>query len=189
MNLTKLFETVKVNNPNEPDTYQRKATAIINSQFHDYDIVNFCNQKNILVTDLRLGSRLWQFPLETLEQVWKSGVSTPEELYKEAVQFSKSTVSSNEYLEKYGFDSDEVTDFKNSISDEMIETLEKNKKLVKANIEYLQELGVQNIKELFLAYYEMFLMDHSNFEAIFNQYDREDLVEKLAKNIEIMEYL
>ena len=181
MNLTKLFETVKTNNPNEPDTYQRKAIAIINSQFHDYDVVEFCNQKNIVVNDLRLVSRLWQFPLETLEQVWTSNMSTPVELYKETVQYSKSAVSADEYLEKYGFDSEEVTEFRKSISDAMLETLEKNKKLVKANI--------QNIKELFHAYYEMFLIDHSNFEAIFNQYDREDLVEKLAKNIEIMEYL
>ena len=188
MNLTKLFETVKTNNPNEPDTYQRKAIAIINSQFHDYDVVEFCNQKNIAVNDLRLVSRLWQFPLETLERVWTSNMSTPVELYKEAVQYS-SAVSSSEYLEKYGFDSEEVIEFRNSISDAMLETLEKNKKLVKANIEYLQGLGVQNIKELFQTYYEMFLIDHSNFEAIFNQYDREDLVEKLAKNIEIMEYL
>ncbi len=182
MNLTKLFETIKTNNPNEPDTYQRKATALINSQFHDYDVVEFCNQKNIAMNDLRLVSRLWQFPKEVLEQAWNENITSPLDLYQEALKITR---SSNEDYD----DTEEVADFRSSISDEMMETLEKNKKLVKANSEYLQELGVQNVKDLFKAYYEMFLIDHSNFESIFNQYDREDLVEKLAKNIEIMEYL
>ena len=182
MNLTKLFETIKTNNPNEPDTYQRKATALINSQFHDYDIVEFCNQKNIMMMDLRLVSRLWQFPKEVLEQAWNENITSPLDLYQEALKLTR---SSNEEYD----DSVEVSEFRRSISDEMMETLEKNKKLVKANSEYLQELGVQNVKDLFQVYYEMFLIDHSNFESIFNQYDREDLVEKLAKNIEIIEYL
>ncbi len=93
------------------------------------------------------------------------------------------------YLEKYGFTEEDRKKFCDSVADVMLESLEKNKKLVKANIEYLQELGVRNIKEIFFEYYELFLLDHSNFEGIFNQYDREDLVEKLAKNIAIIEYL
>ena len=183
MNLTKLFETIKTNNPNEPDTYQRKATALINSQFHDYDIVEFCNQKNIMMMDLRLVSRLWQFPKEVLEQAWNEKITSPLDLYQEALKLTKNA------LEVQSFDSPEVAEFSRSVSDKMIETLEINKKLVKANIAYLQELGVQNVKDIFHVYYEMFLIDHSNFESIFNQYDREDLVEKLAKNIEIIEYL
>ena len=35
----------------------------------------------------------------------------------------------------------------------------------------------------------MFLMDNSNFVEIFNKYDQKDLVSKLAKNVQIMEYL
>ncbi len=93
------------------------------------------------------------------------------------------------FLEKFGFSSDEVNRFCDSVADVMLENLEKNKKLVKANISYLQELGVKNIKEIFNEYYELFLLDHSNFENIFNQYDREDLIEKLAKNVAIVEYL
>ena len=44
-------------------------------------------------------------------------------------------------------------------------------------------------KEIFTNYYELFLLDHSNFVNIFNKYDREDLIEKLAKNVAIIEYL
>jgi len=35
----------------------------------------------------------------------------------------------------------------------------------------------------------MFLMDHSNFVEIFSKYEPEDLIEKLKKNIKIVEYL
>ena len=183
MNLNKLLETVKTNNPSEPDTYQRKQTALINNQFHDYDVVEFCNQRNILVMDLRLVSRLWQFPKEVLEEAWNESISSPLDLYQEALKLTKKSGEMQDY------DSEEVKEYKDSISDVMLDTLEKNRKLVKANISYLQELGVQNVKEIFHQYYEMFLMDYSNFESIFNPYDREDLVEKLAKNVEIMEYL
>ncbi len=93
------------------------------------------------------------------------------------------------FLEKLGFSKDEIQTFCDSVADVMLETLEKNKKLVKANIEYLEELEVKNIHEIFFQYYELFLMDHSNFEEIFNKYDREDLVEKLEKNVAIVEYL
>ena len=62
-------------------------------------------------------------------------------------------------------------------------------KLVSANITYLNDLGVKNTSDIFFNYYELFLLDHSNFRAIFDKYDKEDLVEKLAKNVAIVEYL
>ena len=66
---------------------------------------------------------------------------------------------------------------------------EKGKKLVSTNLKYLMDLGVKNYREIFLEYYDLFLLDHSNFMDIFNKYDREDLVDKLDKNVAIIEYL
>jgi len=93
------------------------------------------------------------------------------------------------FLESENFSKEEINQFCNSTSDAMVEALNQNSKLVKSNIEYLIELGVKNIHDIFSEYYEMFLMDHSNFINIFNKYDREDLIEKLEKNIAIVEYL
>ncbi|HIR75209.1 TPA: hypothetical protein IAB95_06920 [Candidatus Ventrenecus avicola] len=93
------------------------------------------------------------------------------------------------FLENYGITKEEVKEFENNTADVMLETLILNKRLVKSNIEYLVELGVKNIYEIFSNYYELFLIDHSNFESIFNKYDREDLIEKLMKNVAIIEYL
>ena len=93
------------------------------------------------------------------------------------------------YLNKLGFTKEEIESLENEIAEVMVEALSQNRKLVTANVEYLLDLGVTNIYEIFRAYYELFLIDHSNFMDIFNKYDREDLVEKLAKNVAIVEYL
>ncbi len=93
------------------------------------------------------------------------------------------------FLEKYGFSNDEITHFIDTTADVVVDALENTQKLVKSNADYLSDLGVRNFKEIFQNYYELFLLDHSNFVGIFNKYDRDDLVEKLAKNVAIIEYL
>ena len=93
------------------------------------------------------------------------------------------------FLENYGISKEEIKELENNTADVMLETIMTNKKLVKSNIQYLVDLGVKNLYEIFSNYYELFLIDHSNFESIFNKYDREDLIEKLVKNVTIIEYL
>lgn len=93
------------------------------------------------------------------------------------------------FLEKYGFSKDEISNFVDTTSTVVVDALENTQKLVKSNADYLKDLGVRNFKEIFQNYYELFLLDHSNFVEIFNKYDRDDLVEKLAKNVAIIEYL
>lgn len=93
------------------------------------------------------------------------------------------------FLEKYEFDKEKIADFLNNSPKKLIDAVKENKKLVCANIEYLKDLGVTNYQEIFLEYYDMFLLDHSNFTSIFSKYEPEDLVEKLKKNIKIVEYL
>lgn len=93
------------------------------------------------------------------------------------------------FLEKLGFTNADVKKFCDNTADVMLSELHENKKLVRANVQYLMDLGVKNIHDIFFEYYELFLMDYSNFTGIFSKYDREDLIEKLEKNIAIVEYL
>ena len=93
------------------------------------------------------------------------------------------------FLEKLDFSPDAIAEIMDNTPDKLIELLKAQKKLVSENIEYLRELGVTNYQEIFIRYYDMFLMDNSNFKGIFAKYDQEDLIEKLAKNINIVEYL
>ncbi len=92
------------------------------------------------------------------------------------------------FLEKYDFTKEEIAEFLNNSPKKLIDAVKDNKKLVGENINYLKDLGVTNYKEIFLEYYDMFLMDHSNFVQIFSKYEPEDLIEKL-KQIKVVEYL
>ena len=93
------------------------------------------------------------------------------------------------FLEKYDFSQDEIEAIKNSTPELLASDIEKHAKLVSKNIEYLKDLGVNNYREIFKKYYDMFLMDNSNFIEVFAKYDREDLIDKLDKNIDIIEFL
>lgn len=93
------------------------------------------------------------------------------------------------FLEKYNFNKEDIDFFVSNSPKKLVDAIKEHKKLVGTNIEFLKELGVKNYKEIFLKFYDMFLMDNSNFMEVFNKYDREDLIEKLEKNISIVEYL
>ncbi len=93
------------------------------------------------------------------------------------------------FLEKFGFQKKDIEALKENSTSALIKELEANKKLVSKNLEYLSNVGVKNLSEIFINYHDMFLMDNSNFVEIFNKYDPQSLIEKLAKDVRIMEYL
>ena len=93
------------------------------------------------------------------------------------------------FLEKYDFNKEEIASFLDNTPSKMIDAIKKHKKLVCENISYLKELGVINYRDIFLEYYDMFLLDNSNFVGIFSKYETEDLIAKLSKNIKLVEYL
>ena len=93
-----------------------------------------------------------------------------------------------EFLNKY-FDNDTIMYLNDNVPKVILEELEKQQKLVSKNISFLKDLGVSNIDNIFKNYYDMFLMDPELFSEIFNKYDKEDLIEKLKKNLTIIEHL
>ncbi|MBQ6841440.1 MAG: hypothetical protein IJO63_04935 [Bacilli bacterium] len=93
------------------------------------------------------------------------------------------------FLEKLNFSKDDIAEIEDSTPEKLLELIKMQKKLVTENITFLRELGVTNYQEIFIRYYDMFLMDNSNFKDIFSKYERDDLISKLNKNINIVEYL
>ncbi|MBO5095896.1 MAG: hypothetical protein J6B98_03395 [Bacilli bacterium] len=93
------------------------------------------------------------------------------------------------FLDKLGFTKSEINEIENNTPTLMAEKIKQQQKLVTANILFLKELGVTNYTRVFINYYDMFLMDNSNFINIFNQYDRDDLIDKIQKDITVIEYL
>lgn len=76
-------------------------------------------------------------------------------------------------------------------------TLEKNVKelviifpeIVKMNLKYIIDLGVNNSKEIFMGHAHMFMKNPDRFKNIFEKYDRQDLIRCLEKNASIIEKL
>jgi len=93
------------------------------------------------------------------------------------------------FLEKFGFEKKDIEALKENSTSALIKELEAHKKLVTKNLEYLNSIGVTNLSEIFINYHDMFLMDNSNFVDIFSKYEPASLIEKLAKDVRIMEYL
>ena len=93
------------------------------------------------------------------------------------------------FLQKFGFTSEQLKYLNDNVASVLLDSIQENKKVVSTNINYLMGLGVKNLQDVFLEYYDLFLLDNSNFISIFNKYDRDDLVEKIAKNVAIIEYL
>lgn len=93
------------------------------------------------------------------------------------------------FLVDFGFHEEEIKVFSSNVPSLLFEQIVNSYKLVSQNIEFLKNLGVQNYKEVFVKFYDMFLMDNSNFMNIFNSYEREDLVEKINSNSDIVEFL
>lgn len=94
-----------------------------------------------------------------------------------------------DFLENYDFTIDEIASLNTDIPSKVQVLLKEEQKQVLSNIDYLKNLGISNYKEVFKNYYEMFLLDDTNFKAIFEKYERDDLIDKIAKNINIVEYL
>ncbi len=182
-------------------TSTQKLAAIINSGMSStqFDLVTFLESRGIDMSSLWKVSRLYQLGENALVDFWNyclqnnpgllESVKDPDALYRNVLAQVGTSAGKLRFLETVGFTDIEIEKIESNIVSRMADALEESKKLVKANIQYLIELGVKNVYEIFSEYYELFLMDYSNFTGIFNKYDPEDLVEKLVKNIAIVEYL
>ena len=93
------------------------------------------------------------------------------------------------FLLEYGFHEEELENFSANIPPMLLEKIMNSFQLVSKNIDFIKSIGVQSYKDIFIKFYDMFLMDNSNFVNIFNKYDLSDLVEKIDANYEIVEFL
>ena len=93
------------------------------------------------------------------------------------------------YLKDLGFEEELINSLLEELPSGAIEKLTEHEETIKANINYLKDLGISNYVEAFVRFYNMFLLEPSSFDEIFSKYDKDDLIVKLEKNVAIMEYL
>ena len=93
------------------------------------------------------------------------------------------------YLEELGVSNEMIDELNDNTPDKLLDLLKDNQKLVTANINYLKELGIEKYPEILVRFPDMFLMDNSNFKDVFAKYELNDLIEKINKNVGIVEFL
>ena len=93
------------------------------------------------------------------------------------------------FLKEIGFSKEEILQVENNTTEIILNDSLESKELVLHNIKFLKDYGIENYKEVYIKYNEMFLMDPSKFSNIFTKYEREDLIEKIKKNVSIVELL
>ncbi|MFI3260587.1 MAG: hypothetical protein R3Y13_02620 [bacterium] len=94
-----------------------------------------------------------------------------------------------DYLEKVGFLENDIKHLNENIPPLIHKSLVLQSKLVLVNIQYLKSQGIENYKDLFKRFYEVFLMDYTDFKNIFEKYDRDELIEFLKNDINLLEFL
>lgn len=93
------------------------------------------------------------------------------------------------FLKEYGFDDIDIDEFLNNTPPKIVDVLTKNEALVRENLKFISEFGINTYKEIFINFPDMFLMDASNFAKMFTQYEKDELVEKLNNNFKMAKYL
>ena len=179
-------------------TSSQKTIVYLHSSLNDdkFDVANFAIENrlspSIYVAKLAsfgsLVENFWQMVLPNKVNEYQND---PELLIRDLSEYEENRKSKADlgFLAKKAFSEAEIDEVSKNMSVAMAKALNDNKRLVGINLDYLVKIGVNNYKDIFKSYYELFLLDHSSFEDIFNKYDQDDLVEKLAKNVAIIEYL
>ena len=93
------------------------------------------------------------------------------------------------FLSELDFDSNLIESLELNIPERIKELLKTNEALVTSNITYLKDLGISNYKDVFVKYYDTFLLDAGTFKSIFDKYEPEDLANKIKNNVDIVKYL
>lgn len=78
------------------------------------------------------------------------------------------------FLNNY-FSSDDVEDIKNCLSDNVIFNLDSNEKNFVKIIEFFKGLNINNIKELIINYYDLFLNSYSDVCNMFSNISDDDV--------------
>ena len=93
------------------------------------------------------------------------------------------------FLSDLGFDDNDIKQVEVETPELLLDEFKKASVLVTDNIKFLKELGIINYKDVVKNYADMFMMDSCNFQHIFLKYEKEDLIDKIAKNVRIVEHL
>ena len=94
-----------------------------------------------------------------------------------------------DYLKEFGIGDSELDSLNERLSIEEIKKIEQFPRIIKSNYNYLNNMGIKNMKDVFLNHVSMFIMNPDRFRDIFVKYDQADLVRCIEKNHNVIEKL
>lgn len=89
------------------------------------------------------------------------------------------------YLYDFGLDSRDLETLKDNVDDKTFSELTLFEGIVKENIQFMKDFGLANYVQVVIKYPEIFLRDAESFKNIFSKFDRDDLLQKVEKNVAV----
>lgn len=86
------------------------------------------------------------------------------------------------YLYSIGLDSKDVEILKGNVDDKTFGELSVFEPIVLENIKYMKDFGISNYADVVIKFPNIFLRDAESFKNVFSKFDKEDLIQKVAKN-------
>lgn len=86
------------------------------------------------------------------------------------------------YLYDFGLDVADVNTLIEGVDDNTYSELTLFEGLIKENLQFMKDFGVNNYIQVIVKYPSIFLRDTESFKNIFSKFDREDLLQKVEKN-------
>lgn len=93
------------------------------------------------------------------------------------------------YLLNFNLNNQDIETLKSKLDDDGIKKIEFFPRIVTENYNYLNNMNISNMKDVFINHAMMFLMNPDKFKAIFVKYDQADLVRCIEKNHNVIEKL
>lgn len=87
-----------------------------------------------------------------------------------------------EYLFDFGLGIGDISLLKDNVDDNTFGELTLFEGIVKENIQFMKDFGIDSFAQVVIKYPEIFLRDGDSFKNIFSKFDRDDLIEKVEKN-------
>ena len=89
------------------------------------------------------------------------------------------------YLCDFGLDSRDLDSLKENVDERTFSELTLFEGLVKENLQFMKDFGLNNYIQVVVKYPEIFLRDAESFRNIFSKFDRDDLLQKVEKNVAV----
>ncbi len=89
------------------------------------------------------------------------------------------------YLYDFGLNSRDLDSLKENVDERTFSELTLFEGLVKENLQFMKDFGLNNYIQVVVKYPEIFLRDAESFRNIFSKFDRDDLLQKVEKNVAV----